>query len=336
MSVISGTLQTYDRVGNREEIEDVVYNISPKDTPFVSLVGTSKVSSTHPEWQTDTLRAPGENAKVEGAEFDFATKPPTTRLGNFTQIVSDTLIVSDTQETVDKAGRSSEIGYQLAKMGAELKKDVELSCIGNVGSSSGSSSTGRVSAGFPAWITSATSANTLRGSGGTSGGFNSGTGLVVAATNGTQRAFTKALLDVAISTAYLNGGNPTHVMLSPYNKQVFSGFMSNANVAAQRYATPKSGQTTIIAAADVYQSDFGELSVVPNRVMATSAEAARNILVIDPDRVKRGVLRPMQTKKLAETGDGQKRAVVTEFSVLMKNELAHTVIADTFGLSAAS
>ena len=136
---------------------------------------------------------------------------------------------------VDKAGRSSELGYQLAKMGAEIKKDVELSLVSNVGSTAGSSTVGRVSAGFPAWVTSATVANTLRGATGASGGFNSGTGLVTAATNGTQRAFTKALLDTAISTCYTNGGNPTTVMVSPYNKRVFSTFMSDANVAQQRF-----------------------------------------------------------------------------------------------------
>jgi len=336
MAVLSGTLQTYDRVGNREDIEDTIYNISPKETPFVSLVGTTKVSATKHDWQTDTLRLPAANSKVEGEEFAFATKPTSIRVGNYTQIVSDTLIVSDTQEVVDKAGRSSEIGYQIAKMGTELKKDIEFSCVSNAASSAGSSSTGRVSGGYPAWITSATATNTLRGAAGTVGGFNSGTGVVDAAGDGSQRAFTKTLLDVAISTCYNNGGNPTTVMVSPYNKQVFSTFMSNANVATQRYVTPKKGQTTIVAAADVYQSDFGELAVVPNRVMGTSAATARNVLVIDPDYVARGVLRAMSTEKLAKTGDGEKRAIVTEFTLVMKNEAASTIIADTFGLTASS
>jgi hypothetical protein len=336
MTVVSGTIQSYSRVGNREDLEDIVYNISPKDTPFVSLIGSMKVSATKHEWQTDTLRAPAANVQVEGDDYAFQTKAPTVRVGNFCQIASDTLIVSDTQEVVDKAGRASELGFQLAKMGAEIKKDVELSFVSNVASSAGSSTTGRVSAGFPTWITSATTANGLRGATGSSGGFNSGTGLVTAATNGTQRAFTKALLDTAISTCYLAGGNPTTVMVSPYNKQVFSRFMDDADVAEQRYATPKRSQTTIVAAADVYLSDFGELAVVPNRVMATDATSARNVLVIDPDYVSRGVLRSMRTEVLAKTGDAQKRAVKTEFTLVMKNELASTVIADTYGLTSST
>ncbi|MFB6449062.1 DUF5309 domain-containing protein [Bradyrhizobium tunisiense] len=334
MTVVSGTLQTYDRVGNREDLEDVIYNISPKDTPLVSMIGSVPVSATRHDWQTDTLRAPAANAQVEGDDYAFQTKSPTVRVQNFTQIASDTLIVSASQEKADKAGRKSELGYQLAKMGAEIKKDVELSLLSNVSSSAGTSTTGRVSAGFPAWISSATSTNGLRGSGGSSGGFNSGTGLVTAATNGTQRAFTKAMLDTAISTSYSAGGNPTTVMVSPYNKRVFSTFMSDANVAQQRSAA-NGKKTAIVAAADMYVSDFGELAVVPNRVML-NASASRNVLVIDPDFVARGVFRAMHSEKLAKTGDAEKRAVVTEFCLVMKNELASTVIADTYGLTAST
>ncbi|UPK23879.1 DUF5309 domain-containing protein [Bradyrhizobium sp. 195] len=334
MTVVSGTLQTYDRVGNREDLEDVVYNISPKDTPFVSLIGSVPVSATRHDWQTDALRAPAANAQVEGDDYAFQTKSPTVRVQNFTQIASDTLIVSNSQEKADKAGRKSELGYQLAKMGAEIKKDVELSLVSNTASSAGSTTTGRVSAGFPAWISSATSTNGLRGATGTSGGFSSGTGLVAAATNGTQRAFTKTMLDTAISTCYNAGGNPTTVMVSPYNKRVFSTFMSDSNVAQQRSAA-NGKKTAIVAAADMYLSDFGELAVVPNRVML-NASASRNVMVIDPDYVARGVFRAMQTEKLAKTGDAEKRAVVTEFCLVMKNELASTVIADTYGLTAGT
>jgi len=334
MTVVSGTLQTYDRVGNREDLEDVVYNISPKDTPLVSMIGSVPVSAVRHDWQTDTLRAPAANAQVEGDDYAFQQKSPTVRVQNFTQIARDTLIVSASQEKADKAGRKSELGYQLAKMGAEIKKDVELSLVSNTASSAGSSTTGRVSAGFPAWITSATSTNGLRGATGTSGGFNSGTGLVAAAGNGTQRAFTKTLLDTAISTCYAAGGNPTTVMVSPYNKRVFSTFMSDSNVAQQRSAA-NGKKTAIVAAADMYLSDFGELAVVPNRVMLDAA-ASRNVLVIDPDFVARGVFRAMSTEKLAKTGDAEKRAVVTEFCLVMKNEQACTVIADTFGLTAST
>ena len=335
MTVVSGTLQTYDRVGNREDLEDVVYNISPKDTPLVSMIGSVPVSAVRHDWQTDTLRTPAQNAQVEGDDYSFQTKTPSVRVQNYTQIASDTLIVSASQEKADKAGRKSELGYQLAKMGAEIKKDVELSLVSNTASSAGSSTTGRVSAGFPAWITSATSTNGLRGATGSSGGFNSGTGLVAAATNGTQRAFNKDMLDTAIATCYAAGGNPTTVMVSPYNKQVFSRFMDDANVVPNRRALEKKKQATIVAAADMYLSDFGELAVVPNRVML-NASASRNILVIDPDFVARGVFRPMQTEKLAKTGDAEKRAVVTEFCLVMKNEQACTVIADTYGLTAST
>lgn len=333
MAQVTGTFSTYDAIGDREDLENAIYQITPEETPFVSMIGSGKVKAVRHDWQTDTLAVPAANAQIEGDDYTYAAVTPTARLANYTQISWKTVIVTETQDAVDKAGRDKELSYQLAKKGVELKKDIEAACLSNVASLAGNDTTARVAGGFPAWLTS----NDVRGAGGADGGFNSGTGLVVAATNGTQTAFTKADLDNAIQLTYQSGGNPNTVMLSPYNKRVFSGFMSVAGVAEFRNEVkPGTKPGTIMAAADAYLSDFGLLSVVPNRVMGTTAALARNVFVITPDMVERGVLRPISQDIPAKTGDANKRVIKTEWTLVVKNEAAHGVIADKFGLTAAS
>ncbi len=186
---------------------------------------------------------------------------------------------------------------------------------------------------FRAWLAS----NDAMGSGGSSGGFNTSTSVVDAATNGTQRAFTKAILDAVILSSYNAGGSPKTLMLSPYAKTVFSTFMSDSNVALQRYAANGKGQTTIVAAADMYLSDFGSISVVPNRQMARAgATVARNAFLIDPKMVSLGVFDDIQLVKPAKTGDAEKRVLVTEYTLLVNNEAAHGVAADIYGMTASS
>lgn len=220
-----------------------------EETPLVSLIGKESVTGVKPEWQTDTLASPNASNNVpEGNSWSFATITPTTRVGNYCQISEKTLSITNTQEKVAKAGRKSEIARELSKKGVELKIDQEIILLSNQASSAGSGNgaTNRTLGGLRAWLAT----NDSLGSGGASGGFNTSTNIVDAATNGTQRAFTKALLDGSIRDTYVAGGNPRTVMLSPYNKGVFSGFMADSSVATQRYETPKSSQTTIVAAAD--------------------------------------------------------------------------------------
>lgn len=333
MAQIAGTFSSYDAVGNREDLENAIYRITPQETPFITMIGISKVEAVRHDWQTDTLATPAANAQIEGDDYTFSGRAPTKRVANFTQISWKPIIVTETQDSVKKAGRDTELGYQLAKASVELKKDIEFACLSNTGSVAGDDTTARVSGGFPAWLET----NTDRGAGGADGGFNANTGLVAAATEGTQRAYTKALMDNVIQSTYQAGGNPTTIMVSPYNKRTFSTFMSDANVAPFRREVPeKKKQGIILAAADVYQSDFGELVVEPNRVMSTSAALARRVFIIDPDKVSRGVLRPMKQDEPAKTGDANKRVIKTEWTLVVRNEAAHGVIADVFGLTVAS
>ncbi len=325
MAQASGTFDTYSAVGNREDLEDRIYQITPEETPLISLIGSTKVSAVRHDWQTDTLATPStSNAQVEGDEYTYDEPDPTTRLSNYTQILRKSVVVSQTQDAVDKAGRAKELAYQMSKRSVELKKDIEATFLSNQASVAGNSTTARKLGGLPAWLTT----NAERGTGGADGGFSANTGLVVAATDGTQRAFTKTLLDDALQSVYDAGGAPKIVMVNPYNKRVFSTFMSDANVAAFRMPASERNQGTIMAAADAYMSDWGLIDILPNRVMSASSDLGRNIFVLQPDMLARGVLRPINQDIPAKTGDANKRVWITELTLVVKNEAALGVIAD--------
>lgn len=336
MAQIANTYETYDAKGNREELADRIYMITPEETPLLSLIGRKPVASTHPEWQTDTLASPDtSNNQPEGNDWTFDAVVATSRVGNYTQISDKKIVISRTQDKTSKAGRKSELAREVAKKGVELRIDMEAICLSNQASTAGSgnAATNRKLGGLRAWL----STNDNLGSGGSSGGFNTSTSVVDAATNGTQRAFTKAILDATILSTYNAGGSPKTLMVSPYVKTVFSTFMADTNVANQRYETPMKSQTTIVAAADTYLSDFGTISVVPNRQMARAgATIARNAFLIDPRMISLGVFDDISIEKPAKTGDAEKRVLVTEYSLLVNNEAAHGVACDLFGLSAST
>lgn len=333
MAQVSNTFETFDATGIREELADTISRISPEETPFLSLIGTQSLKTTHPEWQLDTLATPdATNNRPEGNDWTYDAVTATTRVGNYTQISDKSVIVTGSLEDTDKAGRSSEIAYQVAKKGVELKTDQEIILLANQASSAGTGNgaTNRTSAGLRAWITS----NDNMDAGGSSGSFSNG--IQSAATNGTQRAFTKAILDATILSTYNAGGNPTVFMCSPYVKTVFSTILDDANVVPLKKDVTN-GQATIVAAADAYQSDFGLITVVPNRQMARAgASYARNAFLITPSMVKLGVFRDYRVEKPAKTGDAEKRVLLTEYCLIVKNEAAHGCAADLYGLTAST
>ena len=310
------TYQTYQSIGNREDLSDVIYNISPTDTPLLNSLARGKATAVYHEWQTDSLSAATtNNAAVEGADASDATMSPTTRLGNYTQIVQKTIKISGTLEAVDKAGRKSEKAYQLSKASAELKRDIETILTANQGRSAGDASTARQLGAMLSWIKTNTSKSS-----GTTAGVDPTTVGVSTRTDGTQRAFTETILKDVIQKVYTSGGNPKILMVGPFQKQAVSAF---AGIAAQRYMAPSNTPTTIIGAADVYMSDFGTISVVPNRFMRT-----RDALVLDPEYAAVAYLRPFATNELAKAGDAEKTQILAELTLEMRNEAAHGIAAD--------
>ena len=310
------TYQTYTAIGQREDLTDVIYNISPTDTPFMSSIGKNKATATFHEWQTDALAAPALGGAVEGADASTMTASPTSRVGNRTQIFTKAVSVAGTLEAVDKAGRKSEKAYQLAKVSAELKRNIELTLLSNQVAAVGNSSTARTLGGLQAWL------NT-NGDFGTDGV--AGSGGTTARVNGTNRTFTEALLKTVVAEVYTSGGSPKVLMVNPTHKQTVSAF---AGIAAQRYMAPSDQPTTIIGAADVYMSDFGTISVVPNRFMNSTNSGNETAFVVDPDMAAVAFLRPFETIELARTGDAEKTQLLAELTLEVKNQAAHGIIAD--------
>jgi len=317
MAMPAGTFDTYAAKGLREDLADIIYRIDPTDVPFTSNIGKSKASAKKHEWQVQNLAsAVDDNEVIEGDDASINNTIPTVRVGNFCQISDKVASVTGTMEAVDKAGRESEMEYQVLLKGLELKRDVEKQMLSNKASNAGASGTPARSASFESWLTS----NVSRGAGGANGGFNQGTGLVSAPTDGTARAFTETLLKSVIASCFQNGGKPTILMLGPSQKQVFSTF---TGIAANRHEVDGTGQGVIVGAADVYVSDFGNLNVVPNLFQRN-----RTALLVDPRMAKLATLRPMKNWELAKTGDTEKRQILIEYALEVCNEAAHGVIAD--------
>jgi hypothetical protein len=311
------TYQTYTAIGMREDLSDVIYNISPTDTPFMSSIGKTKATAVLHEWQTDSLAAASlSNYAVEGATASDATMSPTTRIGNRTQIAQKTIKISGTLQSVDKAGRKSEKAYQLAKASSEIKRDMETSLLSNQIAANGDSSTARKLGGLQAWLNS----NYSGGTDGVAGSLGT-----TARVNGTNRTFTEALLQTVVKSVYASGGNPKVLMVNPAHKQVVSAF---TGIAAQRFMAPSNTPTTIVSAADVYLSDFGAISIVPNRFMTSTNSCDETAFVLDPDMAAIAYLRPFQTNELAVTGDNESTQLLAEYTLEVKNQAAHGIIAD--------
>ncbi|RUW04043.1 MAG: head protein [Mesorhizobium sp.] len=326
MATVANTVLTTQAVGNREELDDFVSMITPTDTPIYTMAGKSKAASKHPEWEYESLDTTGDNAQPEGNEYTFDAVSPPTRVGNYTQIFTKTFRFSGTQQAVDNAGNAEKRAHELMKKGKAIRKDMEYSIVVNTASTN---SDPRRSGGLPTWLTS----NVSRGAGGSSGGFSSG--VTTVETTGTLRAWTKALTDSVLQSIYQNGGDVTTVVVSPYNKGVFATFMSDSNVASFRYAAGK-GTNTIIGTADIYESPWGPVKVMPNRVMSTAAATARRVFALDPDMVKWMTLRAIQEDTVAKTGDAENGVLIAEGCLKVVNQAGIGVVADVFGLTAST
>ena len=331
MAKLTNTFVTTDAVGNREELANVVDRVQREKTPLYSLISKGTCSSTYPEWERDEIEAPGENIQPEGNEYDFDSIQPAERMGNPTQIFTKTFIMSKTQDAVSNAGRAEQFKKKKLDRGIEIRRDVEYAILQNNASVRGET---RELGGLPTWITS----NVSRGSGGgANGGFNSGTGLTVAATPGTQRAWTKALTDDLMQAAWQNGATVDTVMVSPYAKRVFTTFQTDSNVAQFQMNVSKTGGDTIKSNATIYAGDFGTVAVIPNYVMGLSASMASNVWFLDTSKLSFKWLRRIaEDKDLAKTGDSVKHALVGEGTLGVMNEKGLGVIADIYGLTAST
>lgn len=314
MTVPTGTTQTYGVVGRREDLTDVIHDITPTETPFMSAIEKGKADNTNHEWQTDALAAASaSNAVIEGDDADNDTITATVRLGNYTQLSDKVVQVSSTQRASNNAGRGDELSYQVMKRGKELKRDMESTLTSNNASVAGAAGTARKCAGFEAWIQT----NDSRGAGGSNTAFSAG--IQAAATDGTQRAFSETYLKDVMQLCWENGGEPSILMVGGFNKKAVSGFTG----IADQVRDTGSKAATIVATADVYVSDFGTLKVVPNRF-----SRSRSALVVDPGMWKLCYYQRFQTVDLAKTGHSDRKMLSVEYTLESCNEKSSGCVAD--------
>jgi hypothetical protein len=318
MAIVANTYETFQSIGIREDLSDIINSIAPTDTPFWTAIKSGSCSNTFPEWQTDTLAAAAANAQLESDEMTYTAAVPTQRLKNQTQISRKTVIVSGTNQAVNAAGRDDELAYQISKMSKELKRDIEFELCGKNPVTAGvSNTTARKSGGLELWLTTNVSLATV-GTAGVSVAKTAGQPDNAAAlTDGTQRAFDEELLKGVVQAAWTQGGQPTILQVGAFNKRVVSGFTGNAT------RTIDAGGKRLQSAIDVYAHDFGELTVVPNRFSRD-----RTATVIDPEYWELCWLRPIFMTELAKTGDADKRALVGEWTLKSLQEAASGKVAD--------
>ncbi len=293
------TFQTYEAVGIKEDISDIISNISPTKTPFQSSIGNEKCTQTLFEWQEDSLRAVQDSPVTEGADAVINTVVATVLRSNRTQIYSDAVQVSGTLDATSTYGRARESAYQLAKSSAQLKRDLEYSMVGTAQNVvTGDDSTARKFAGFQYQV--ATGNNVYTG--------------------GTSTAPTEANILTALQNAYTAGADPTIIQVTPANSLVVAAFAA----ASGRYRTLQTGgngDKTLINVVNLYVSPFGEQKVQLNRFLK-----AANTLIFDPSMWAKVTLRPWFRETLAKTGDSLKQQIVGEFSLKHKNQAASAMV----------
>ena len=311
MAQPTNSFDSYDAVGIREDLEDVIYDVSPEETPFYSACAKVKAANTLHEWQTDSLRSSAANAHIEGDATTASARTATTRLGNYTQIFKNAVNIPDTDEGLKKAGRAAEVAYQMLKTAKEQKLDIEKALFDNNARVAGNSTTARELAGAPSWLITNTSS-------GTSGADATGDG-TDARTDGTQRAFTQTLFDDVMQSIWEQGGNPDSVYLSAFQMNKALGFAGNNN---QR-STVRAEDERVIKHMDVYVTPWGTVEFIPSR-----ENRSRDVFIMQDDMWAVGVLRPTKNIALAKTGDSTTRQVTTELTLICKNEKASGMVAD--------
>mgnify|MGYP001572298705 FL=1 len=311
MAQPTNTFDTYDSVGIREDLSNVIHNISPEETPFYSKAAKKAAKNTLVEWQTDSLRASTTNAHIEGDATTAEARAATTRLGNYTQIFKNAVVVSDSDDNVDNAGRAKEIAYQTLKIAKEQKLDIEKALFANNARAAGNSTTARELAGAPAWLTT----NTVAGSGGADP---TGDG-TDARTDGTQAAFSQANFDTVMQSIWVAGGKPDTVYLSAFQMNVALGFTGNNN---QR-SSVQAGDERVVKSLAVYVTPWGSVEFMPSR-----ENRSRDVFIMQDDMWEVASLRGTKNVALAKTGDNTTRQVVTELTLCAKNEAANGIIAD--------
>ena len=327
MAVPTNTRTTYSAVGIREDLSNVIYNISPTDTPFVNGAGRSSASGTYFEWETDVLAQAANNFQAEGDDLASAAVVEPSRVGNYMQISAKAIQSSGTALAVDFAGRKSTQAYRMAKAAKELKRDMEYMLTRNVAAVVGNNTTPgtggqptgdtRKTGSLGAWV----GGNSLHGGGSPAGAACDGDGNNPTTDAGTQRAISLLLIRSLIQKLFVAGSDADTIMVGPFNKEQISQL--SPSVSPLRTAANAESQAHVVEAWDVYVSDFGNFKVIPNRF-----QRERDCWFLDFDFWAVSYLRPFQTLDIARTGDSKKQELIVEYGLESKNQNASGCIYD--------
>jgi hypothetical protein len=325
MAVNANTNKSYDVKTIREDLQDAMISISPTETPFQSAIGRKSVTNTSFEWSEVDLAAPAANRVLEGEAAPGNDAPTNAvRLSNYTQISDKVVEVSDTNQKVNGVADAQTVAKQIAYKLKELKRDMEVMLLSNVAAVPGDATTARVTAGLPAFLRT----NVDRGTSGASGTLSGTTSGYVnaAATDGTPRALTEAMLKSVIAQCWDNGAEPSIVLCGSAVKQKISSTFTGSATKFKNVDDKK-----IVAAVDIFVSDFGELQIVPTRFLETRTVAGRDVFVLDPNYARVAYLQTVQQKPLARTGHAERRLISTEYGLQVDSQKAHGIIADING-----
>ena len=331
MAIATNTRTTYSAVGIREDLSDIIYNISPMETPFISSVGKGSCDNTLFEWQTDELADAAANQQLEGDDSmnALAVGEP-RRLQNYCQISYKAVQTSGTAEAVDFAGRKSSQAYQLAKRAKEIKRDMEKMMLSEDLAVAGATGTARKTAAVMSWLGTAAAgtSNIIDGSaspvvgivnqGSPTAGYPNGTSK--ASPSGSDAVLTMAMINLAMQRVFTQGGEPTEIMCDASLKQKISALGGSVIADLQKDA-PGAVPATAVNAIDVLVTDFGTLKVVPSRLCLPN-----QLYFFDYDFWSIDYLRPFQTETLAKTGDSMKQLMIAEYGLRAKNGLANAAV----------
>jgi hypothetical protein len=316
MAIETNSFLRFDAIGVREQLSDIIANISPRETPFMSNAKKGTLHDTYWSWQKDSLAtASTTNQVLQGDNIGTHTAvTATVRTGNYTEIARKDYSIAGTTKAVKSAGGANTPGYIAAKLGAEIKRDMESSLLANKGAVAGNSSTIPITAGLPAFLRT----NYNKDAGGTIPDAYT-TAPTDTWDDGSQRAFTEVIAKDVLLQCYNSGADISTIMVGPFNKQVFSGFSGVVELMKQSGG----GQATIIGAANVYVSDFGTLTVVPNRF-----QPARTAFFLDWGKARVMTLRPYKVEELAKNGDNQRFMMTTEYGLQIDTDAAFGIATD--------
>jgi len=327
VTVPTNTFQVFTQTNIREDLINLIYNCDPYKTPLMNMSRKGEANQTNHEWNVDSLAAQNlTNNAVEGDDPTAQSLAPTVRHGNYTQISTKMVQISGTSQAVVAAGGSNKMGYQLMKKSKELKRDMEGILVYNRAKSAGTSSTARLLAGLPCWLATNTVFQVTGGTPGANPGATDGTAARTynATTGGTAvtSAITETMVKSMLQKIYTNSGeSPEYIICSPTNKQNISAFTGPGT----RFI--KVADKTLRTAVDVYESDFGEVKIIPDIFLAQTGD----VYGINPMYMKVSYLRPFQTIPLAKTGDSDKKELLVEYTLELGNEKAHGAVFDTNG-----